>query len=91
MALRAPDHRLKKPEVIGAKEALQASQTVRVVEFEVGGETHQVVTRPSAHAARALKALGIKVGKPPCPAKAPAADVVQEGKRRPRRANNLRD
>lgn len=58
---------------LGVREAMQALETVRVVEFEVADRPHKVVTRPSSHAAAILKALGIKVHKPPRPGCDPAA------------------
>jgi transposase len=58
---------------LGTKEAMQALETVRVVEFEVDGQPHQIVTRPSGYAARVLKALGIRGRKPPRPEQSPGA------------------
>jgi len=72
LLLRALEKLLRTANVeLGAREAMQALETVRVVEFEIDRQPHQVVTRPSGYAARVLKALGIQVKRPPRPDRAP--------------------
>ncbi|MFQ5658600.1 MAG: IS1634 family transposase [Candidatus Methylomirabilales bacterium] len=83
LLLRALERGLREQGVdLGAEEALQSLETIRVVEFEAHGAKHQVVTRPSTHAALVLKALGIKLTKPPSSDKAAVASVVPKAKTR---------
>lgn len=61
--------RLKEAEVdLSAPHALQAVETIRVVEFHVGRQKRQGTSRGSAQARQVLKALGITETKPPVPA-----------------------
>jgi transposase len=66
---RALERKLKNAGLdLSATEALQALQTVRVVEFDLGsGQTKRSVTRGSARAARILQVLGISELDPPTP------------------------
>jgi transposase len=60
--------RLKEAAVdLSAPHALQAVETVRLVEFKVDRRKRQGVSRGSAHARQVLKALGITEKKPPVP------------------------
>ena len=61
--------RLKEAEAdLSAPHALQAVETIRVVEFKVGRQKRQGASRGSAQARQVLKALGITETKPPVPA-----------------------
>jgi hypothetical protein len=61
--------RLKEAEVdLSAPHALQAVETIRVVEFKVGRQKRQGTSRGSAQARQVLKALGVTETKPPVPA-----------------------
>jgi transposase len=60
--------RLKEAAVdLSAPHALQALETVRLVEFKVDRRKRQGVSRGGAHARQVLKALGITEKKPPVP------------------------
>jgi transposase len=60
--------RLKEAAVdLSAPHALQAVETLRLVEFKVDRRKRQGVSRGSAHARQVLKALGITEKKPPVP------------------------
>jgi transposase len=60
--------RLKEAAVdLSAPHALQAVETVRLVEFKVDRRKRQGVSRGGAHARQVLKALGITENKPPVP------------------------
>jgi transposase len=56
---------------LSAPHALQAVETIRLVEFKVGNQKRQGVSTASAQARQVLKALGITETKPPEPADGP--------------------
>ena len=61
--------RLKEAEAdLSAPHALQALETIRLVEFKVHSQKRQGVSTASAQARQVLKALGITETKPPVPA-----------------------
>jgi transposase len=61
--------RLKEAEAdLSAPHALQAVETIRLVEFKVGRQKRQGASRGSVQAQQVLKALGITDTKPPVPA-----------------------
>ena len=61
--------RLKDAEAdISAPHALQAVETIRLVEFKVGRQKRQGTSRGSPYARQVLKALGITETKPQVPA-----------------------
>jgi transposase len=71
---RALERSLKKAGVhLGARQALRALETIRLVEVEVDGETRWLVTRPSHHASAVLKANGLS----PLSAPSVAAEVIR--------------
>jgi transposase len=64
--------RLKEAEAdLSAPHALQAVETIQLVEFKVGRQNRQGASRDSSHARQLLKALGIRKTKPPVPAAGP--------------------
>jgi transposase len=64
--------RLKEAEMdLSAPQALQAVETIRLVQFTVGKQKRQGVSTASAQARQVLQAVGITQTKPPVPAEGP--------------------
>ena len=56
---------------LSAPHALQALETIRLVQFKVGKQKRQGVSTASAQARQVLQAVGITETKPPVPAEGP--------------------
>ncbi len=64
--------RLREAETdLSAPHALQAAETIRLVQFKVGKQKRQGVSTASAQARQVLQAVGITETKPPVPAEGP--------------------
>ena len=73
---RLLDRRLEEADAdLSAKHALQAVESVRLVEFKVGAQKRRGVSTASTQARQVLKALGIVDTKPPVPPEGPTEVV----------------